>query len=308
MDWYPAAGETSLLRTPISFASGFADTVSGLRAYRDPDRNDIEPELAGWPPGPGPFTLHSRADQSLQRGARGLAKGIPLAIDLALSVFGSNGALFRPRSAASRGEPQEPENEVEDFPVMWAAPGTIARTLPWRLDPARRPERYRTDLVATDQRVLVLGMGPDVAAPAEVLWEVPADAVASAVVKPFSDKGADLRVVFRDSSWARLTTGLAERTGKLVGILSRRHRRLAEGELTAAQRRRVAELVASPPIEVPKSAGPVLPVRRPPRLAKLPSGILSVEIDVPLSRGPLTTLTCYLDAAGASVLPKQDDL
>ncbi|AEW94923.1 MULTISPECIES: hypothetical protein [Streptomycetaceae] len=307
MDWYPAAGETSLLRGQVSFATGFADPVSGMRWFRDPQRRDIQPELTGWPSGPQ-FEPHSKAEQTMARGARGLAKGIPLVIDTALHFLGSNGPLFGNKIASSRGEPQDPANEVEDFPVMWAAPGTLARTLPWQLDPRRRPERHRTELVVTDRRLVVLGVGPDVRAQADVLWEAPVDAVADAVVKPFSHNQADVQLVFTDTSWVRLNAGRAEMAGRIAGALTRRHQRTIDTELTEAQRRKVAELVAAPPLEVAKSFGPVLPVTEPPRLVKLPSGILSVEIDVPLSRGPKQTLTFYLDAAGTPALPKPGDL
>ncbi|AEW94928.1 MULTISPECIES: hypothetical protein [Streptomycetaceae] len=307
MDWYPNAGETSLLRSRISFATGFADPVSGMRWFRDTQRRDIQVEVTGWPPGPR-FEPHSKAEQTAARGARGLAKGIPFVIDVALHFLGSNGPLFGNKIEGGRGEPQDPADEVEDFPVMWAAPGTLARTLPWQLDPRRRSRQYRTDLVVTDQRLLILGNGPDVHAQAEVLWEAPADVVADAVAKPFSENHGDFQLVFEDGSWVRLSAGGPDRVGKFVGALTRRHHQADMSELTEAQRRKIAELVAAPPLEVAKSFGPVLPVTEPPRLVKLPSGILSVEIDVPLSRGPKQTLTFYLDAAGTPALPEPGDL
>ncbi|MFD5158391.1 hypothetical protein ACFWMJ_10010 [Streptomyces hawaiiensis] len=41
---------------------------------------------------------------------------------------------------STTGKPEERDNEIDDFPVMWAAPGTLARTAPWQLDPDRRPK------------------------------------------------------------------------------------------------------------------------------------------------------------------------
>ncbi len=67
----------------------------------------------------------------------------------------------RHRSRHRIGPPyhREPRDELEDFPVLWAAPGTLARTLPWRLDPARSDQRRsRTHLIVTDHRLVVVGL------------------------------------------------------------------------------------------------------------------------------------------------------
>ncbi|WNI15976.1 hypothetical protein [Actinacidiphila sp. ITFR-21] len=47
MDWYPDQDETTLLRTPIRFATGYAHPVLGSRWFRDTDRRDIRAELPG---------------------------------------------------------------------------------------------------------------------------------------------------------------------------------------------------------------------------------------------------------------------
>lgn len=38
-------------RFRVEFASGTAASVEKRRSYRDHERNDIEPDLPGWPPG-----------------------------------------------------------------------------------------------------------------------------------------------------------------------------------------------------------------------------------------------------------------
>lgn len=35
----------------VEFASGSAASVENRRSFRDRERNDIEPDLPGWPPG-----------------------------------------------------------------------------------------------------------------------------------------------------------------------------------------------------------------------------------------------------------------
>ncbi|WP_241194163.1 hypothetical protein [Streptomyces sp. SID10115] len=97
---------------------------------------------------------------------------------------------------------------------MWAAPGTLARTLPWQLDPARRPKGYTTDLVVTSHRLLFVG-------PELGLLE-------------------DVRLTFADRSWGRLFTGTrnsAERREQMHGGTVRM---LSADALTAGQRREAA--------------------------------------------------------------------
>lgn len=78
-----------------------------------------------------------------------------------------------PRGSGPPGWSEDPENEETDFPVLWAAPGTIARTLPWELAPDRRPGTDITHLVECC---------------------------------PFSIGGRDFRITFADGSWCRLTS------------------------------------------------------------------------------------------------------
>jgi hypothetical protein len=142
--------------------------------------------------------------------------GIPRLLNMVANTGGPSGAPFGdPRSA---GKPQEPENEVEDFPVVWAAPDTAARTLPWQLDPSRRPKGYRTEIVLTDLRLVILGVQASAGlAPAEELWDLPLASVAGAQRMTFSEGGADVRIRFIDDSWTRWKTG---DPGKLVDRLN----------------------------------------------------------------------------------------
>ncbi|MET9535832.1 MULTISPECIES: hypothetical protein [unclassified Streptomyces] len=105
-----------------------------------------------------------------------------------------------------RGNPEEPENEVEDFPVMWAAPGTLPRTVPWQLDPSRRPDSYATDAVLTDRRLVFLGTQQGTLSKADELWEVLREDMAEARQMKYSEIGGDVRITFRNGSWIRLFT------------------------------------------------------------------------------------------------------
>ncbi|MEU5957305.1 hypothetical protein [Streptomyces sp. NPDC047525] len=207
MDWYPPQGETLLMRVNVSFATGCAPKVAGLRSFRDAERRDIEGELvaSGWPPGPA-FAVREKADRAGVRALDVALLGIPRLLNMVANAGGPSGAPFGdPQSA---GKPQEPENEVEDFPVVWAAPDTAARTLPWQLDPARRPKGYRTEIVLTDRRLVVLGVEPSAGlAPAQELWELPRENVEGAERMTFSEGGADVRIRFSDGSWTRWKTG-----------------------------------------------------------------------------------------------------
>jgi len=243
MDWYPAPGESSLIRSPASFATGYAAPVLGRHSFRDTDRNDIQHELTGWPQG-APFELRSKKDQTAGGVFEGIFRAIPLVIGAIVELGGGAGGPGG--STEPKGRSQEPADEVEDFPVIWAASGTTARTLPWQLDKARlprspsAPDRLRTDLVVTDQRLLILGSGPDLMAPADVLWQVPRDLIATADHRRFSVGKADVKITFTDGSWTRLHVGSSGDAGKVVQHLNSAVRLLAAVELTDGQRDRVA--------------------------------------------------------------------
>lgn len=98
---------------------------------------------------------------------------------------------------------------------MWAALGTIARALPWQLDPARsQQKRYRTHLIVTDRRMVVVGTPFSERdykhVDDGVLWETPRASVEKVERRDFKD-GADVKAVFIDGSWCRLRTSSRDR-------------------------------------------------------------------------------------------------
>ncbi|MFJ1586153.1 hypothetical protein ACIOC1_22905 [Streptomyces sp. NPDC088197] len=293
MDWFPDQDESTLVRTPIRFATGYAHPVAGSRWFRDTERRDIQAELPGWPAGPE-YTLHSKTTQKVDRVGGGLLGGIVTALHVAVeAVTGGNSVQV---GGASRSAPQDPANESEDFPVMWAAPGTVARTVPWQLDPARSAERTRVDAVVTERRFLLLGVGPDLTASATVLWETPRESVGGAEQLAFSEGGHDVRVTFTDGSWVRLSTGAAD---KFAGVLAERRKPLPESELTAGQRERLARFVG----ELPAAA-------QPPRAFRLASGAVLVESQVPakVGKGLFETHSVIMGESGEPARPQPGDL
>ncbi|MEV0639634.1 hypothetical protein AB0I77_32810 [Streptomyces sp. NPDC050619] len=199
--WRPPPGEREIARAPVSFATGAASRVVDRRWFRDTERRDIQDELDGWPAGPT-YRRRSRVTVTV---LATLKVVFVLAFLAVVAVLGGTGV--GPSGSDSLGTSEDPENEVEDFPVVWAAPGALARTLPWELDPARRPETDRTHLVLTDRRLLVTGSIDDPREPwEEVLWETELSAIAAVDRKEFSIGKRDFRIVFTDGSWCRLTS------------------------------------------------------------------------------------------------------
>jgi hypothetical protein len=220
MDWYPSPDEDLLMRTAVRFAGGTASAVDGRRWFRNPERGDIQAELtesAGWPPAPA-YGLRTASDRAARGAVHSLFVGIPFVSNFIANLGGAAGAPFG--DVPMRGRPEDPANEVEDFPVMWAAPGTLARTVPWQLDPARCPKGYATDLVLTDKRLLFLGTRWGTLDKAEVVGEFSRGSIADARQMKFSAMSADVRLTFVDGSWVRLFTGNpdnAERLGQMLG-------------------------------------------------------------------------------------------
>ncbi|MHC3474477.1 hypothetical protein ACYF6T_38090 [Streptomyces sp. 7R007] len=211
--WQPASDETLIARAPITFATGTATRVKGMRWFRDTERRDIQRQLAGWPEGPS-YTARSAGDTA----ARNTVKGAALAAGALLMGFLSShgGSISGTPSSKSGTETSYDEaDEVDDFPVMWAAPGTIARTLPWQLDPGRTsPKQYRTHAVITDRRVLIVGFpyvkGHDKEINDEVLWEIQRSSIASVELRDFRI-GNDAKFIFTDGSWCRVSSANRER-------------------------------------------------------------------------------------------------
>lgn len=296
MDWYPGADEDLLLRTSAAFATGVAPAVAGSRWFRDTDRGDIQGELPGWPEGPV-YSLRTTGDRVARRTGRAFLVGIPLIANLIANIGGAPGTPFG--DVPVRGKPEEPENEVEDFPVMWAAPGALARSVPWQLDPARRPQGYTTDLVLTSRRLLFLGNRRGTLDKADVLAEFPRDVLAGARRMTYSEVEADVRLTFTDGSWVRLFTGNPDSAERLVQLLAGTVRTVSEEELSDGQRDRVARLLA----ELPTTASP-------PVLTRLPSGIVRVEVQVPskAGRGTHDTHALLMGPSGEAARPQPGDL
>ncbi|MEW2300599.1 hypothetical protein AB0958_11580 [Streptomyces sp. NPDC006655] len=202
--WQPPEGENLVARAPVSFATGAAHRVRGRRWFRDTERRDMQVELPGWPEGPT-YRLRSWTGPVV-RAVLGVAFLLGV-LALAVVSGGNVPSGSGPGGSGSLGSSEDPENEERDFPVLWAAPGTIARTLPWELDPARRPDTEVTHLVLTDRRLLVLGGLQDPREPwEEVLWETDLSTLAVVERRPFSIGGRDFRITFTDGSWCRLTS------------------------------------------------------------------------------------------------------
>jgi hypothetical protein len=200
-DWIPEPGETVLTREPISYATGAAVPVAGCRWFRDTERHDIQRELPGWPEGPE-YTVHPTDEKAARRTGRFLGAAVPALFGAAIEALGGTGSPFSGPTAL--GQPTERDNEVEDFPVMWAAPGTTARTLPWQLDPARRAKDHRTHIVITDRRIVFLQAGPANEDAPQELARISRDLMDRAERMKFSRDESDVRLWFRDGSWVRL--------------------------------------------------------------------------------------------------------
>ncbi|WP_328495777.1 hypothetical protein OHS59_25855 [Streptomyces sp. NBC_00414] len=270
--------------------------MSGSRWFRDTERNDIQNELTGWPAGPV-FTPHKTGDQTARRAGRGFLTAIPVIANIVANIGGAVGSPFG--GVSGRGEPEEPENEVQDFPVLWAAPGALARTVPWQLDPGRRPDGYSTDLVLTNRRLLFLGTRTGASDQAEVLGEFPLEYVAEARQMTFSEISADARITFADQSWIRLFTGNPTSAEKLAGILCGNLEALPESALTEAQKQRVSRFVSH-----------LRGAAHPPVYIKLPSGIVLVEVPTrsKTGKGVFSTSTILMDASGEAAEPAPGDL
>lgn len=296
MDWYPEADEDLLVRTAAKFAAGVSPAVAGSRWFRDPDRNDIQQELSGWPAGPT-YELHATGDRVARRTGRAFAVGIPLIANIIANIGGAAGSPFG--DVPVRGRPEEPENEVEDFPVMFAAPGTLARTVPWQLDPARRPKGYATDLALTSRRLLFLGTKTGTLDKADVLAEFPREALAGAKRMTYGEAEADVRLSFVDKSWIRLFTGNPDSAERLCQLLSGTVRTVAEAELSPGQRARLTRFLA----ELPGRS-------QPPVLTRLRSGIIMVEVSVPskASESVHETHSILMGPSGEAAAPKPGDL
>lgn len=292
--WQPESDEILLARTPVTFATGEATPVSGMRWFRDTERNDIQNELLSWPEGPV-YTARSTGDSL----ARSIGKGGALALGAVIMgvLTGGGGSGPSPSKPVSE-KSDDRADEIEDFPVMWAAPGTIARTLPWQLDPARAPdqERYRTHAIVTDRRVVIVGLPVQKKDRSviedEVLWETSRSTISKVEPRDFK-YGLDVKVHFTDGSWCRLG---AHSRAELIRHLIRPLDLLPLESLTPAQQNTVDSFLAAARDQAPDTGPPIITRRS--------CGHYRVEV-LPPSRFDsffgASELEMIMDSAGAEV-------
>lgn len=287
MDWYPASGETPLFRGVAAFAEGRAPRVVDRRWFRDDQGRDISEELPGWPPAPK-YEKKGEKTAKATRGLGILGKVTAVVVAGTVELLSPGGGSNITIKGGDGAQPVDPALEVEDFPVMWAAAGTTARTAPYQLDPDRRPDKhYRTDVQLTDRRLLILG-SPSVQLPAVELWELPLSQVASARQHAFSTFGADVTLTFTDGSWIRLDLRNRGSAAKVVAILS------GETEpvlLNPAQQAAVDSWSSALPKPVEFTVNSV----------DAAAGIVSVEAVAHVGQKAINAGSITLDAAGKPV-------
>ncbi|MEV5462859.1 hypothetical protein [Streptomyces sp. P9-2] len=297
--WQPDTGETLLARTPITFATGAAAPVSGMRWFRDTHRADIQNDLEGWPEGPT-YTARSAGTSTARTLVKGAVVGIGLAIGAFLSMHGGNIAGTS-TSNAGTDVPDNPADEVHDFPVMWAAPGTIARTLPWQLDPDRSPaQRYRTHAVITDRRLVIVGFdyvkGAEDFIYDDFLWEIPRTGLQTVELRNFK-RGKDTRIIFSDGSWCRLSSPTSAGRERLTRYLIEPLDFIPLEELTPAQRKTAETFAAAQAADA-----------QTPLVKRNPCGCFRIEVVAPSTTvatfGHLG-LNTTMDANGRELTPTE---
>jgi hypothetical protein len=283
-----------LSRAPVAFATGAATRVRGMRWFRDPQRNDIQHELPGWPEGPS-YTARSTGSVVAHKSLKAAAMAGGAAILAFLSSAGGNISGSGHAKDESSDTPDEPADEVDDFPVMWAEAGTLARTLPWQLDPGRADEKhYRTHLIVTSRRLVVVGLPyhkknleliDD-----ELLWECPRSNIQSIELKNFKD-GYDFKVQFVDGSWCRLSSVWR---ASLMRYLVPPRELIPLESLTPQQRATVEDFAAQH--QMPEPVSPIV--------ARNPTGRMRVDILLPsnfTSAFGASEVTMTMDTSGRKV-------
>ncbi|MFJ2774270.1 hypothetical protein [Streptomyces sp. NPDC087300] len=271
--WQPAPGEILLARDSIVFASGTAKPVEGMRWFRDTERKDIQHELsgqAGWPEGPTytliPPTPKQAARTAGRFGLGVLGAAVVVALGAILGDLGGTG----PGAGHDPGRPRVREDEVDDFPVLWGAPGALARTLPWQLDPARRPAGYGTHAIVTDRRIVIVGLPDgDPGKDEEVLWEVGRERIARVERMRYSEVLGDVKITFTDGSWCRLAPPRLRIGWTILRHLAHPTDLLHPSEMTPRQRKYVQKCAAQT-----LNADPA----REPVVTRRPSGRFLVEV------------------------------
>lgn len=266
--WKPESGETLLARDSIVFATGTAQAVSGMRWFRDMQRNDIQQQLEGWPAGPS-FTARPQAQRCPVRraGLFGLRALYALTAG-ALEGLGGTGSFF-PGAGGGPGHAQDPPNEIEDFPVIRGDSGSIAQGLPWQLDPGRCPGGYRTHAVVTDRRVVITGFPDGDPSQDEVLWDIERTAIKNVERMRYSNVGEEAKICFADGSWCRLAPPSPRMHWAVLRHLAHPTDLVPIEILTARQRRYVQSYIDS----VTDRDSALRPV-----ITRRPSGKILIEI------------------------------
>ncbi|MGR4853224.1 hypothetical protein [Streptomyces sp. LARHCF252] len=266
--WWPGSGETLIARAPLTFATGAATQVKGMRWFRDTERKDIQEELEGWPEGPA-YTARSTASTAGRNTVKGAAMAVGVAV---MGLLSSQAGSVGPgRSGKGSETSHDRADEVEDFPVMWAAPGALARTLPWQLDPARAPQNeYRTHAVITDRRLVIVGFpyvkGDEKRIADEFLWEAPRSHIKRVELRDFKI-GNDAKIAFTDDSWVRVSSINRER---LTRYLIEPPEFIPLTSLTQAQRTTAHDFAAAQASDA-----------RPPLIRRNPCGCFRIEVLAP---------------------------
>ncbi|MGW2682606.1 hypothetical protein ACWC6I_05505 [Streptomyces sp. NPDC001414] len=256
--WQPQPDELLLTRCLVTLATGVSPKVAGMHWFRDTQGNDIQGDLPGWPAGPVHTPRSEGSGQARSAGRTGLTALFAVVVGGLESLAGSGSAVKMPSSPV-KTHPEDPANEVEDFPVMCAAPDTVARTLPWQLDRDRRKASYRTKAFVTDRRIILIGYPGGRTSETDILWECERDAVAEVERKTYSKDESDTVVRFTDGSWCRLHV----HSGEWFRYLAVPNTLISPADLTPGQRRAVDALVTesgfdTPPVISRRPSGNVL--------------------------------------------------
>lgn len=252
-------------------------------------------------PGRPEFAVLDASERRQQRAVNGLLRWVPAVVGAIVNLGGPSG-VGGGQEPRGPHESQEPENEVEDFPVMWAERGALARRVPWELDPDRVPRRagvalLATDLAVTDRSVYVVGYGPKSPDDAEVLWSTPRSTITNAEIMPYLGAHPDLRLTFADGSWIRLNAKATSPAKLLVNAVNGTSRVITEADLTDGQRAQVAETARRFKVD----AG------LPQVFTRLPSGLVQAELHRSSSRAGQSVSLCMADD-GSPAAPHPDDM
>ncbi|MFJ1587230.1 hypothetical protein ACIOC1_28400 [Streptomyces sp. NPDC088197] len=185
-------GERLIAHGGVKFATGHFGMVDGLRFFRDFQRRDISESLPDWPPSDAPTEVpvkHTR-QTAWRKAGRFTESALSLVMSLAVVSRDSNAIPANLDRA----------NEYDDFPVLWADPGTVAYGAPWQLDPGRNTDKPQAVVWLTQRRVVFTDpVG-------EPLWEVSRSKLKATSLRRLNNLIPDVVLTFTDGSWIRLAT------------------------------------------------------------------------------------------------------